>query len=250
MLKQIIELFVFINKTISSLKSRGVSFNINSLSIYSYNLISITYLILLMNAIQFENQSIYPSKIICIGRNYVAHIEELNNDVPDEPVIFIKPNSAISDEINLLEDEEIHYEGEICFLIKDGELSAVSFGLDLTKRQVQKRLKEKGLPWERAKAFDGSAIFSEFIPFDGNANSLSLELSINGELKQKGGYQLMLFKPEVLLKEIKRDFTLEDGDIIMTGTPSGVGEVNSGDVFTGIVISKKSKLIEHNWVVK
>ena len=200
-----------------------------------------------MNSIQYQNEVIYPSKIVCIGRNYAAHIEELDNDVPDEPVIFIKPNSAIANEIILKDDEEIHYEGEICFLIKDGELSAVGFGLDLTKRQVQKRLKEKGLPWERAKAFDGSAIFSEFAPFDGNAETLSLELSINDELKQKGGYELMLFKPDVLLKEIQQNFTLEDGDIIMTGTPSGVGKINGNDVFFGKIFISNSLIIEKEW---
>ncbi len=200
-----------------------------------------------MNSIQYQNEVIYPSKIVCIGRNYAAHIEELENDVPDEPVIFIKPNSAIANEIILKDDEEIHYEGEICFLIKDGELSAVGFGLDLTKRQVQKRLKEKGLPWERAKAFDGSAIFSKFAPFDGNAETLSLELSINDELKQKGGYELMLFKPDVLLKEIQQNFTLEDGDIIMTGTPSGVGKINGNDVFFGKIFISNSLIIKKEW---
>ena len=202
-----------------------------------------------MNAIQFENNIIYPSKIVCVGRNYAAHIEELDNDVPDEPVIFIKPNSAIGNEIILKDDEEIHYEGEICFLIKDGELSAVGFGLDLTKRQVQKRLKGKGLPWERAKAFDGSAIFSEFVPFDGTAKTLSLELSINGELKQKGGVELMLYKPDSLLNEIQQNFTLEDGDIIMTGTPSGVGEIKSKDEFKGKVYSSNQQIISETWTV-
>jgi len=173
-----------------------------------------------MNVIQFKNKSIFPSKIVCIGRNYAAHIEELKNDVPDEPVIFIKPNSAIADKIILTEDEEIHYEAEICFLIKNGELSAVGFGLDLTKRQVQKRLKEKGLPWERAKAFDGSALFSEFI------------------------------KPDVLLKEIKRNFTLEDGDIIMTGTPAGVGKINENDDFVGKIFSDSDLLVDQSWVCK
>ena len=203
-----------------------------------------------MNSIKFQGQNIQPSKLVCIGRNYAAHIEELNNDVPDEPVIFIKPNSAISNEIILKGNEEIHYEGEICFLIMDGELSAVGFGLDLTKRNVQKKLKAKGLPWERAKAFDGSAIFSEFIPFDGNAESLRLELSINGELKQQGGYELMLFKPEALLKEIKQNFTLEDGDIIMTGTPAGVGKIDDRDEFIGKIYSINQLLAEQLWIIK
>jgi len=202
-----------------------------------------------MNSVLLENKPIYPSKIICIGRNYVAHIEELDNDVPSEPVIFLKPNSAISDEIIINDTDEIHYEGELSFVIKNGKLSAVGFGLDLTKRKVQNSLKEKRLPWERAKAFDGSAIFSEFISFDGNIESLSLELHINGELKQKGGYELMLFKPDVLLQEIKRDFTVEDGDIIMTGTPSGVGKINKNDEFLGKVLLEGDALTSNTWTV-
>jgi len=203
-----------------------------------------------MNSIKYQNQLIQPSKIICIGRNYVAHIDELENDIPDEPVIFIKPNSAIADEIVLVRSDEIHYEGEICFLVKEGKLSAVGFGLDLTKRQIQKRLKNKGLPWERAKSFDGSALFSEFIPFDGNTDSLSMELRISNELKQKGGCDLMLFKPEVVLKEVKRYFSLEDGDIIMTGTPSGVGRINKNDEFLGSLFSKDDLLVKKSWSVR
>lgn len=202
-----------------------------------------------MNSIKYQGQNIQPSKLVCIGRNYAAHIEELNNDVPDEPVIFIKPNSAISDEIILKGDEEIHYEGEICFLIMDGKLAAVGFGLDLTKRNVQKKLKAKGLPWERAKSFDGSAVFSEFVPFDGNCESLTLELSINDELLQQGGYELMLFKPDALLKEIKQNFTLEDGDIIMTGTPAGVGKITKNDEFVGKVILGNKILTKSLWSI-
>ena len=202
-----------------------------------------------MNYVTFKNESIQPSKIVCIGRNYAAHIAELNNDVPEEPVIFIKPNSAISTEIKLTGDEEIHYEGEICFLIKDNKLSAIGFGLDLTKREIQKKLKAKGLPWERAKAFDGAALFSEFVALDESLETISLELSINGELKQQGGYALMLFKPDLILQEIKQTFSLEDGDIIMTGTPSGVGKINPGDTFLGKVFSGDELLVEKLWQV-
>ncbi len=203
-----------------------------------------------MNSINYQGQTIQPSKLVCIGRNYVAHIEELNNSIPSQPVIFMKPNSAISDEISFDSKDEVHYEGEICLLIKHQRISAVGFGLDLTKRNVQAKLKQKGLPWERAKAFDGSAQFSEFIPFNDNLESLRLELSINGELKQQGGYDLMLFKPDVILNDVKGNFTLEDGDIIMTGTPSGVGAVNAGDEFVGKVFSGDNLLVEHVWVVK
>ena len=203
-----------------------------------------------MNNINYQGQKIQPSKIVCIGKNYMAHIEELNSAVPEEPVIFMKPNSAISNEITFDSEEEIHYEGEICLLIKDQKISAVGFGLDLTKRNVQTKLKKKGLPWERAKAFDGSALYSEFIPFSDKLETLRLELSINGELKQHGGYELMLFKPDVILQEVKRFFTMEDGDIIMTGTPSGVGAINAGDEFVGKVFSGDNLLVEHSWVVR
>ena len=148
-----------------------------------------------MNNIQIEDKTLQPSKVVCIGRNYAAHIEELNNAVPDQPVIFIKPNSAISNEIQLNSGEEIHYEGEISFVIKNNKISAVGFGLDLTKRAVQSKLKAKGLPWERAKSFDGSALFSEFKTLHGSVENLRLELHINGELIQRGGcyLSLMLF---------------------------------------------------------
>ncbi len=203
-----------------------------------------------MNSIQCEGEILQPSKVVCVGQNYVAHIEELNSAMPDQPVIFIKPNSAISDQIQLQGGDEVHYEGEISFIIKDSQISAVGFGLDLTKRTVQSKLKNKGLPWERSKAFDGSAIFSEFRAFDGNNDDLTLELHLNGELKQQGGCQLMLFKPDVFLASIKSFLTLEDGDVIMTGTPAGVGQITSGDEFVGKIFDKDKLLIEKKWLVK
>ena len=110
-----------------------------------------------MNTIQLDSQPIAPSKIVCIGRNYLEHIRELGNETPDAMVIFNKPNSAISQTLFALRDEPLHYEGEICFMVKQGELDALGFGLDLTKRELQSKLKSKGLPWERAKAFDAAA---------------------------------------------------------------------------------------------
>ena len=181
-----------------------------------------------MKNILCQNKNIQPSKVVCIGRNYVAHIEELNNAVPEQPVIFIKPNSAISTEIVLTGNDEIHYEGEICFVINNNKISAVGFGLDLTKRAVQSDLKAKGLPWERAKAFDGAAVFSDFVVLETKVDDLSLELTINGKLIQQGGCALMLFKPDEILEDVSSFVTLEDGDIIMTGTPAGVGKLNIG----------------------
>ncbi len=201
-----------------------------------------------MNSIKHNNKQITPSKIICIGRNYVDHIKELNNEMPTEPVIFIKPNSAITDEITLNENDAIHYEGEISFLVQAGKLSAVGFGLDLTKREIQSRLKAKGLPWERAKAFDGSAVFSEFVDFD-KVEDLRLELSINNKPVQSGGCDLMLFNPHAILKEISTFMTLEDNDLIMTGTPKGVGVINHGDIFTGRIFAKNTLLVESTWAV-
>ncbi len=145
-----------------------------------------------MNQIYFAGQSITPSKIVCIGRNYVEHIKELNNEMPDQAVIFVKPNSAISEQILSDEHEPIHYEAEISFIIEKGGLLGVGIGLDLTKRGVQSKLKDKGLPWERSKAFDNSAVFSEFINLTDSVEGLSMQLLINGELIQHANYQLMI----------------------------------------------------------
>lgn len=201
-----------------------------------------------MNSVLLDGRDVYPSKIVCIGKNYVAHIKELNDEIPEEPVIFIKPNSAIADKIHA-QEELIHHEAEITFLIMNGKLHGVGFGLDLTKREVQAKLKARGLPWERSKAFDGSAVFSEFVTFKGNTADLGLELAINGKLAQKGGVSLMMNKPEALLDEVKKFFTLEDGDLLMTGTPKGVGPINAGDLFTGKIFDKDSLLVEASWLV-
>ena len=174
-----------------------------------------------MNTIHLDNSLITPSKIICVGRNYVEHIEELNNEIPIEPVIFLKPNSAINQNLLSGSDELHHYEGEICFLIKNNTLHAVGVGLDITKRQLQSKLKEKGLPWERAKAFDGSAVFTDFIQIKVSITSLIMELLINDQLVQEANYDLMIYKPETLLSNIQAFMSCEDGDIIMTGTPRG-----------------------------
>ncbi|WP_154222971.1 fumarylacetoacetate hydrolase family protein [Marinicella rhabdoformis] len=199
--------------------------------------------------ITFDGNLITPSKVVCVGRNYAEHISELGNEIPTEPVIFLKPNSSVSHEIYCHKNGEIHYEAELSFLIIDGRIAGVGFGLDLTKRLIQSKLKSKGLPWERAKAFDHAAVFSEFVKVDGNIADLHLELNINGELRQSGGCDMMLNKPESLLKEISTFMTLEDGDIIMTGTPKGVGVVREGDLFFGVVSDKNDVLLECKWRV-
>jgi len=201
------------------------------------------------NTITFEEEIYTPSKVVCIGRNYVDHIEELNNEIPTEPVIFLKPNSAISEQLAIHNTDEIHYEGELSLLIIDGKAVGVGFGLDLTKRQVQTTLKAKGLPWERAKAFDQSATFSRFVTLTQPISTLRMELFINEELIQSADCGLMLNKPDDLLADISSFLTLEDGDIVMTGTPKGVGQVHSEDLFIGKIFSDDKLLVEHTWTV-
>jgi 2-keto-4-pentenoate hydratase/2-oxohepta-3-ene-1,7-dioic acid hydratase in catechol pathway len=203
-----------------------------------------------MQFVDFSGTPISPSKIICVGRNYVAHAKELGNAVPTEPVLFIKPNSAISTTLQSGREETIHYEGELCFLMMKGAIAGVGFGLDLTKRQTQQRLKESGLPWERAKAFDGAAVFSQFVPLNQiDYRQLSLSLTINDKLVQQGDIEMMLFKPDTLLENIAQFLALEDGDILMTGTPEGVGPMHQGDIFCGRVTYQGDVLIEANWKV-
>jgi 2-keto-4-pentenoate hydratase/2-oxohepta-3-ene-1,7-dioic acid hydratase in catechol pathway len=203
-----------------------------------------------MNSINYRNQQLQPSKVVCIGRNYAAHIEELDNEVPDQPVIFVKPNSAISSQIRLHSSQQIDYEAEISFLVIDKQLRGVGIGLDLTKRQIQSFLKSKGLPWERAKAFDGSAVFSDFVDLKKVTNSLRLELEINGQLVQQGGVSLMLNKPTELVAEVTSFMSFENGDILMTGTPSGIGIVVMDDVFIGKIYDGEQLLVQQQWVVQ
>ncbi|MRI57963.1 MAG: 2-keto-4-pentenoate hydratase [Epsilonproteobacteria bacterium] len=183
-------------------------------------------------------------KIVCIGRNYVEHIEELGNEMPDEPLFFIKPQSAVSD--RLLYRDGLHYEGEICFLIENKKISKVGFGLDLTLREVQSRLKAKGLPWERAKAFRGSAVLSDFVPIE-NWQGLELRVYKNGALVQKGDTSLMIYKPDTLLQEADEVFGLQDGDILMSGTPKGVGPIERGDKFRGEIWQDGRLLVAKEW---
>ena len=201
-----------------------------------------------MNSIIFDNIEITPSKVVCIGRNYVEHIKELGNEIPKNMVLFLKPNSAVSNELKYVSDDN-HYEGEISFLVINKKIAGVGFGLDLTKRELQSYLKSKGLPWERAKCFDGAAVFSEFVPFVCEVDELSLELYINADLVQKGSVAHMIYKPKAILKEVESFLSLEDGDIIMSGTPKGVGKYKKGDKFTGRILYKETVLVGHEWMV-
>ncbi|WP_404830534.1 fumarylacetoacetate hydrolase family protein [Shewanella colwelliana] len=200
-----------------------------------------------MNQVLCDGMPITPSKIVCVGRNYVEHIKELNNDVPEQMVLFVKPNSAISSVLMSHHQEPLHYEAELCFMVADGAFKAVGLGLDLTKRQLQSELKAKGLPWERAKAFDGSALFSEFVTIAQDSDKLSFTLHVDGALRQQGDIGLMIHKPDAIYKEISEFMTLNDGDIVMTGTPKGVGVINPGEVFTLQMQHNGGTNIESRW---
>ena len=201
-----------------------------------------------MNSIIFNGNIITPNKVVCVGRNYVEHIKELGNEIPQNMVLFLKPNSAISNELKFF-SEDNHYEGEISFLIMDKKIAGVGFGLDLTKRELQSYLKSKGLPWERAKCFDGAAVFSQFVPFVGDIHELALELYINDNLAQKGEVAQMIYKPQTILKEVGSFMSLKDGDVIMSGTPKRVGKYKKGDKFLGRILHKETILVEHKWEV-
>ena len=204
-----------------------------------------------MHSVRFGEKLITPSKLLCIGRNYVAHINELNNTIPEQMVVFNKPNSCITSTLYSFHQERLHYEVEICFLIEEEQLSAVAIGFDLTKRDLQSELKSKGLPWERAKAFDGSAIFSRFIPLDGiDSNQLQIELFINSMRVQCGQVSQMIYSPETILADLKSYTQLYDGDVIMTGTPQGVGEIHMGDIFLSRLKLDGKTLIEAEWVAR
>lgn len=203
-----------------------------------------------MNKIILDDKEVYPSKVFCIGRNYTEHIAELNNETPDEMVFFIKPNSSISDSLIFPKgNSSCHYESEISFLINENKITAVGFGLDLTLREVQSKLKSKGLPWERAKSFDNASVFSEFKSFHGDINKLQVQLFINDELKQDGNVSMMINKPNEIIKEANTFLTFQDGDILMSGTPKGVGEFKIGDKFLGKILYKNEVLVEKEFIV-
>lgn len=202
-----------------------------------------------MTSIKLGSSEITPSKIVCIGRNYIEHIHELGNAVPEQMVVFNKPASAIASTLSSFHQEPLHYEAEICFVVTNGEYSHVGLGLDLTKRGLQSSLKGKGLPWERAKAFDGSAVLSRFMPLDGiEVNALSIELYINCVRVQKGAVTQMIYSPQTILQELGSYTTLYDGDVVMTGTPQGVGEVHSGDRFLARLKTDDTTLMEIEWI--
>ena len=203
-----------------------------------------------MGSVVFNGQSVRPGKVVCVGKNYAAHIEEMASVPADEMVVFMKPATSIGTELFAALDEPLHYEGEICLLMQGGQVAGVGFGLDLTKRETQSKLKAAGLPWERSKAFTGSALFSEFVTAPEELSQLGVELTVDNELRQKGDVSLMLYPPDVILSEPKQFLVLEDYDIVMTGTPAGVGAVQSGEQFAGRVLDGERELISGAWLAQ
>jgi 2-keto-4-pentenoate hydratase/2-oxohepta-3-ene-1,7-dioic acid hydratase in catechol pathway len=191
-------------------------------------------------------------KLICIGRNYADHITELANQRPTEPVIFLKPDTAVLNDESpfVIPDfsENVHHEVELIIKIgKTGKhitpefasqyFDEIGLGIDFTARDLQDQLKNKGLPWEKSKAFDSSAVVGDFLPKSNFAdlNNIPFSLQKNGETVQDGNSSLMLWKMEELICYTSTFFTLKKGDLIFTGTPAGVGKVDAGDVLKGFI---------------
>lgn len=195
-------------------------------------------------------------KILCVGRNYADHIRELSNEQPDDPVIFLKPETAVplKNEPFFYPDfsKDVHHEVEI--LVKINRVGKnidekfahkyydeIGVGIDFTARDVQSKLKAKGLPWELAKGFNGSAPISTFVPKTDfpDLNNVNFRLDLNGETRQQGNTGLMLFKIDYLISFVSRYFLLQKGDVLFTGTPKGVGPVQIGDTLTAYIEDRK-----------
>ena len=213
------------------------------------------------NSVNDANERLRASigKVVCVGRNYAAHAEELGNEVPKAPILFMKPASSV---VSICQGVvrpnpalygETHYEAELCVQLA-ADLSAatieeakqaiggVTLGLDLTLRELQTELKGKGHPWERAKCFDGACVLGDWLDPQvfGDFTDIHYQLTINNALKQDGDSALMLFPVYELLVNISHAFSLQAGDVIMTGTPSGVGALQAGDQLS-------LKLGAHEW---
>ena len=195
-------------------------------------------------------------KIIAIGRNYAEHIEELKNERPSAPVVFLKPDTAVLKNNAPFYhpdfSENIHHEVELVLKVcKEGKhiqkkfadryFDEIGIGIDFTARDLQDKCKAKGLPWEIAKAFNGSAPIGEFLTVSEfkNLADINFHLHINGELRQKGNTSMMLFDFAVIIEYVSQFFTLKKGDLIFTGTPAGVGKVSVGDRLEAFIEDKK-----------
>jgi len=200
-------------------------------------------------------------KIICIGRNYAAHIEELKNEKPGQPVVFLKPDTALvkGGAPFYYPDfsTNIHHEIELVLKIsKEGKyiqpqfahryFEEIGLGIDFTARDLQDQCKAKGLPWEIAKAFNGSAPIGDFksVAEFSELKNIDFHLEINGEVKQKGNTSLMLFDFATIISYVSQFFTLKKGDLIYTGTPAGVGPVQTGDQLIGFIGNEKMLHVE------
>jgi 2-keto-4-pentenoate hydratase/2-oxohepta-3-ene-1,7-dioic acid hydratase in catechol pathway len=200
-------------------------------------------------------------KIICIGRNYAAHIEELKNEKPGQPVVFLKPDTALvkGGAPFYYPDfsTNIHHEIELVLKIsKEGKyiqpqfahryFEEIGLGIDFTARDLQDQCKAKGLPWEIAKAFNGSAPIGDFksVSEFSDLKNIDFHLEINGEVKQKGNTSLMLFDFATIISYVSQFFTLKKGDLIYTGTPAGVGPVQTGDQLIGFIGNEKMLHVE------
>ncbi|SIR03924.1 fumarylacetoacetate hydrolase family protein [Maribacter ulvicola] len=195
-------------------------------------------------------------KIICIGRNYSAHINELKNERPEEPVVFIKPDSSVlpkQQDFYIPEfSKDVHYEVEVLVKIKKvGKhiskefaptyYDEVGLGIDFTARDLQSKLKEKGLPWEKAKGFDGAAVIGKWLPktdFE-DINNLNFKLFKNDKVVQEGNTSFMLWKVDEIIAYVSTFFMLKKGDVIFTGTPAGVGRISPNDYLTGSLENKE-----------
>lgn len=206
-----------------------------------------------MKSINLKDKgSVSVGKIVCVGRNYAEHAKELGNEVPAEPILFLKPASAMiysgGKIISPSFSKELHHEIELVLLIgknikdcslEEAESAITGFGvgLDMTARDVQAVLKKEGKPWTLAKCFDTSAVVSDFISKDNYAPDLGevISLNVNGELRQSEKLNMMIFPPAELVKYISSVMTLEEGDLVFTGTPAGVGKVVKGDKLEGSI---------------
>lgn len=194
-------------------------------------------------------------KIICVGRNYNKHIQELNSAYPEDLVFFLKPESALlRRNVFFIPDfsNEIHYEVELVLRVSrlgkcinrkfaHRYYDAIALGIDFTARDIQQQCKQKGLPWEKAKAFDGSALISDFIPINEfkDLNSISFSLKKNDQIVQLGNSADMIFKFDEIIENVSKYMTLKIGDVIFTGTPEGVGPVTKDDILEGFLDEKK-----------
>jgi len=212
---------------------------------------------------KIKDESIQPSRIFCIGKNYLNHIKEMKSEIPTKPVIFMKPVTSLVAEGKIIpfpkHGKDMHYEAELVILIgKEGHVKSIedseefikgiSLGLDLTLRDVQNELKEKGLPWEISKSFDQSAAIGKFVPFSKaiDLNNIEFKCFVNEELRQIGNSKNMIFQVKNLIIEINKIWKLLPGDLIYTGTPEGVGSLRKDDK-----IKIESKLTgSFSWIIK